>query len=306
MPCRRRSRYSRWNRRCSSLPSSDCRYFRCQSRHHASRAALAHSFEQYRHRLSQRRHSGNSSPQRGQYRIRSSSTRWHAPPKWTRRVGRENQKLPGPAVSTPPIQQAARSRHLRAVVYGGAAAYASTPTCIRSARNPIPTLPEPAHPRARHDRVPALLDDRSHSDRTHGGPVTDGYRRSRPMRRSRSRRARSQASRWPWNYRPLPVGVSSGRGASLHRDAECLIWEYSVNLAPVPGIGDGVAGIDLHHVADQHHLERAQEIEPRLGVLGQHHHRQGQVPGVLGIVLPAIREGHTAVSQEALPLVRLA
>jgi hypothetical protein len=25
MPCRWRSRYSRWNRRCSSLPSSDCR-----------------------------------------------------------------------------------------------------------------------------------------------------------------------------------------------------------------------------------------------------------------------------------------
>ena len=60
----------------------------------------------------------------------------------------------------PSLDLSARSRHLRAVVYGGAAAYASTPSCIRSARNPIPTQPEPAHPRARHDRVPALLDDR--------------------------------------------------------------------------------------------------------------------------------------------------
>jgi hypothetical protein len=46
----------------------------------------------------------------------------------------------------------------RPVVY---LAYASTTAQARSARNPIGPS-DPAHPRARHDRDAALLDDRFH------------------------------------------------------------------------------------------------------------------------------------------------
>ncbi|VTR67285.1 hypothetical protein DESC_60025 [Desulfosarcina cetonica] len=51
----------------------------------------------------------------------------------------------------------------------------------------------------------------------------------------------------------------------------------------------GIAGIDLHQIVDQHHADHLQKIDRviGLGVLTQHQGHQGQVPGVLGIVLLA-------------------
>jgi hypothetical protein len=50
-------------------------------------------------------------------------------------------------------------------------------------------------------------------------------------------------------------------------------------------VAEGVAGVDLDQVVDQHHLQHARQVDPGRGVLRQQHRHHRQVPGVLGRVL---------------------
>lgn len=133
IPLRRRSRYSFWNRRCSSFPSSVHRHARCQSRRCSSLAAAAQLLEQYRYRRSHERQSGNSSPQRGHRRRTSSSTRGHAPAPWTPRSGRENQERG--SRRAPSVPRAARSSN-SGPSFSGVADRPSTPCANPSASHP--------------------------------------------------------------------------------------------------------------------------------------------------------------------------
>ena len=51
-------------------------------------------------------------------------------------------------------------------------------------------------------------------------------------------------------------------------------------------VGEGVAGVDLHEVVDEEHLQDAQHVEGRrVRVLGQDDDGEAEVPRVLGVVL---------------------
>ena len=51
-------------------------------------------------------------------------------------------------------------------------------------------------------------------------------------------------------------------------------------------VGEGVAGVDLHEVVDEEHLQDAQHVEVRrVRVLGQDDDGEAEVPRVLGVVL---------------------
>ncbi|KAK68889.1 hypothetical protein L500_3802 [Bordetella holmesii CDC-H643-BH] len=67
----------------------------------------------------------------------------------------------------------------------------------------------------------------------------------------------------------------------------------------------GVAGIDLDDVVDQQHLDYAQHIDGRGGVLRQRERVQRQMPGMLGAVFAARRIDERRLAQDALELVYL-
>ena len=71
-------------------------------------------------------------------------------------------------------------------------------------------------------------------------------------------------------------------------------------------VGERVAGVDLHEVVDDEHLQHAQDVDPGVvRVLGQDDGRETQVPGVLGVVLgpAALRAGR--LPEDLLQLVDL-
>ena len=70
-------------------------------------------------------------------------------------------------------------------------------------------------------------------------------------------------------------------------------------------VAEGVAGVDLDQIVDQHHLEDAGEVEPGRTVLGEQHRHHGEVPGVLGGVLAPRPVEDPGPSQDALELVDL-
>ena len=63
-------------------------------------------------------------------------------------------------------------------------------------------------------------------------------------------------------------------------------------------VGEGIARIDLNQIVNQDHFEHPQHIQGLVdGMFSQSHHHEGEVPGVLGVVL-----GPPALRQDGLPI----
>ena len=97
---------------------------------------------------------------------------------------------------------------------------------------------------------------------------------------------------------PQGVALAGGQQAedALRRGALPLL------LAGVGGlvVGEGVAGVDLHEVVDQVHAQHLAQVDLRGGMLTQDQRHQRQVPGVLGVVLPAVVVGQPRPPEDLL------
>ena len=104
------------------------------------------------------------------------------------------------------------------------------------------------------------------------------------------------------------------QAAQLGREVRGEEREQSIGGAPLAlvlvedgglVVAEGVAGVDLDEIVDQHHLEDAGQVEPGRPVLGEQHRHHGEVPGMLGGVLAPRPIEDPGPSQDALELVDL-